>query len=175
MRSPHPLDRLVARDSFAEIIALLEPEELIIATLRLEELSDAKIGEVLGISKGTVHRRMQQACRRIMQQRPDLGDLVSDRHPRGATEPRIHRPLEQGYICRWTEEGDQLPDLDLALTIGQVAQRFEVSAQAVGRWVRAGCFPNAYRLGGKHGDHRIPERDLAGFCPPLQGGGVREP
>ena len=170
----HPLDRLVARDSFAEIIALLEPEELIIATLRLEELTDAQIGEILGIPRGAVQHRMQQACRRIAQQRPDLGDLVADRQPRGTKAPRTHRPLEQGYICRWDEKGSRLPDLEPELTTREVAQRFDVSPQAVGRWVRAGCFPNAYRCG-EQGGYRIPERDLEGFCPPFQGGGGREP
>jgi len=45
----------------------------------------------------------------------------------------------------------------------------------VSRWVRAGCFPHAYRLGREQGSYRIPERDLEGFCPSLQGGSGRDP
>lgn len=174
MPSPHPLDRLVARDSFAEIMALLEPEELIIATLRLEELTDAQIGEILGIPRGAVNQRMHQASQRIMQQRPDLGDLLAGRRPRGASATRAPRPLEQGYICRWAEQDSRLPELEIDLTIREVARRFDVSPQAVGRWVRAGYFSHAYRLDGEQGGYRIPERDLEGFCPLSQGRGGRE-
>jgi hypothetical protein len=34
------VDRLIEQDTFAEMLALLEPEELLIACLRLEDLSN---------------------------------------------------------------------------------------------------------------------------------------
>ena len=96
MDSRHPLDRLIEQDTFAEMIALLEPEELIIAFLRLEGLSDDQIAALLDVDRATVHRRTDQACQRIVEELPELAPLLRDRrHP----PQHCRRPLERGWIC----------------------------------------------------------------------------
>ena len=96
MISPHPLDRLVEQDTFAEAMALLEPEELVIASLRLEALSDDQIASLLGVDRATVCRRMEQARQRIAEALPELAPVLRDRrHP----PLRCLRPLQRGWIC----------------------------------------------------------------------------
>ena len=79
MISPHPLDRLIEQDTFAEVLALLEPEELVIASLRLEGLSDEQIASLLDIDRATVCRRMEQARQRIVEAMPELDPVLRDR------------------------------------------------------------------------------------------------
>lgn len=96
MSAPHPLDRLVEQDTFTEMLALLEPEELVIASLRLEALCDDQIASLLGVDRSTVHHRMEQARQRIVETLPELAPVLRDRRkpPR-----RYLRPLERGWIC----------------------------------------------------------------------------
>ena len=96
MISPHPLDRLVEQDTFAEVLALLEPEELVIACLRLEALSDEQIASLLDIDRGTINRRMEQARQRIVEALPELGPVLRDRRH---WPLRCRRPLQRGWIC----------------------------------------------------------------------------
>jgi len=162
----HPLDRLVEQETFLEIISLLEPEELVVALLRLEGLSDLQIGRLLGITGSAVCRRIQQARDRISARRPALAPLLKDRRVPRRKAPRNEvPPLEHGWLCRWTDEQDRpLPDLTADLTTEDVARRCQVTTQTVRRWIRQGFFPHAYRVRGRRGDHRIPEEDLAEFC-----------
>ena len=95
MLSPHPLDRLVEQDTFAEALALLEPEELVIATLRLEGLSDEQIASLLDIDRATICRRMEQARQRIVKALPELAPVLRDRRHRTL---RCQRPLQRGWI-----------------------------------------------------------------------------
>ena len=94
--SPHPLDRLVEQDTFAEVLALLEPEELVIASLRLEALSDEQIASLLDIDRATICRRMEQARQRIVEALPELAPVLRDRRHRPL---RCRRPLQRGWIC----------------------------------------------------------------------------
>jgi len=96
MIQPHPLDRLIEQDTFAEALALLEPEELVIASLRLEALSDDQIASLLDVDRATVCRRMEQARQRIVEALPELAPVL--RHRR---QPplRCLRPLQRGWIC----------------------------------------------------------------------------
>lgn len=96
MISPHSLNRLVEQDTFAEALALLEPEELVIATLRLEGLSDEQIASLLDIDRATVCRRMEQGRQRIMEALPELAPVLRDRRHR---PPLCRRPLQRGWIC----------------------------------------------------------------------------
>jgi hypothetical protein len=96
MTSPHPLDRLVEQDTFAEMLALLEPEELVIAALRLENLSDDQIASLLDIDRANVRRGMEQACRRIAEALPELAPVLRDRRYRPACDLR---PLNRGWLC----------------------------------------------------------------------------
>jgi len=91
-----PLDRLVEQDTFAEMLSLLEPEELVIAFLRLEALSDDQIAALLEIDRITVSRRMDLARQRVAEAMPELATVLRDRrHP----PQRRRRPLERGWIC----------------------------------------------------------------------------
>jgi len=96
MNSPNPLDRLVEQDTFAEAMALLESEELVIASLRLEALSDEQIAALLDIDRATICRRMEQARQRIAEALPELAPVLRDRHYRS---PRCRRPLQRGWLC----------------------------------------------------------------------------
>ncbi|MFN2183886.1 MAG: hypothetical protein ACK2UU_07835 [Anaerolineae bacterium] len=96
MISSHPLDRLVEQDTFAEVLALLEPEELVIAALRLEDLTDDQIALLLDIDRANVRRRMEQACRRIAEALPELAPVLRDRRYRPACDLR---PLNRGWLC----------------------------------------------------------------------------
>ncbi len=96
MISPHPLDRLVEQDIFAEALALLEPEELVIASLRLEALSDEQIASLLDIDRATVCRRMEQAHKRIVEAVPELAPVLRGRRHRPL---RCRRALQRGWIC----------------------------------------------------------------------------
>jgi len=160
MVSPHPLDRLIERETFAEMLALLTPEELVVAALRLEGLSDAQIAALLDIDRSTISHRMQQARERIAAEIPELAATLRDRQqPRQKPSDSDTPPLERGWICRWAED-DPLPELGRGLAVSDVAQGCGVTPATVRRWIRAGRFPHAYRVQGQRGDYRIPERDL---------------
>ena len=130
---------------------MLEPEELVVAALRLEGLSDAQIGELLGVSRAAVSRRMERGREQPRQ-----------RSPRNETPP-----LEHGWLCRWNGDpsGATHPHArgvlhpGAGLTAQDVAQRYGVAPQTVTRWIREGRFPHAYRAGGRRRDYRIPEGD----------------
>jgi len=160
MTSPHPLDRLIERETFGEMLALLTPEELVLAALRLEGLSDVQIGALLDVDRSTVSHRMQQARERIAAEIPELAETLRDRQQPRQKPPHSETPsLEHGWICRWAEN-DPLPELGRALTVSDVAQRYGVERATVRRWIRKGRFPHVYRVQGQRGDYRIPEGDL---------------
>ena len=101
MTVPHPLDRLVERDTFAEMVALLKPVELLIACLRLEDLSDDQIASLLDVDRCTVHLHMEQALQRVADALPELGVVLRDRRHRPR---RGLRPLARGWICSSDDE-----------------------------------------------------------------------
>jgi len=94
--SPHPVDRLIEQDTSAEMLALLEPEELLIACLRLEDLSNEQIASLLDISPKSVRSRMEQAMQRIVEALPELAPVLSGRRQPSRCG---RRPLERGWIC----------------------------------------------------------------------------
>jgi DNA-directed RNA polymerase specialized sigma24 family protein len=105
MISPDPLDRLVEQDTFAEMLDLLEPEELVIAVLRLEGLHDSQIAELLATDSRTVTQRMERAQLRIMEALPELASFLRGRqHPGHWPVFRQLPPLEQGWLCRWEDQ-----------------------------------------------------------------------
>lgn len=157
MSVAHPLDRLVEQDTFEEIIALLEPEELVVAALRLEGLSDGQIGALLGITREAVGLRLRRACRRIIQLKPELAPLL-----RGRRQSRLQpladsgRPLERGWLCREGLPAEEpLPEPGGGQTVHEVARRYGVTPQTVRRWIRAGRFACVYRVGHGPGEYRI--------------------
>lgn len=105
MISPDPLDRLVEQDTFAEMLALLEPEELVIAVLRLEGLHDSQIAALLNLDTRTVGQRMERVRLRIMEALPELASFLRGRqHPGHWPVSRQSPPLERGWLCRWEDE-----------------------------------------------------------------------
>lgn len=56
------------------------------------------------------------------------------------------------------------------LTVQEVAERFQVSTNTVGRWCRQDRFPGAIKVApGRRGVWLIPEVDLVGFTKPKPG------
>jgi DNA-binding CsgD family transcriptional regulator len=167
---PHALDRLIERESFAEIVTLLQPEELLVAVLRLEGLSDVQIGRLLGITRAGVSFRLKQARERISAEAPDLAPLLRGREQPPGKQVRLDPPpLEHGWLCPeeagWDRAGGQPGAANAGLTTVDVAQRYQVTPQTVTRWVREGRFPNVSLVDAPPGGYRIPEEDLAHLEP----------
>lgn len=98
---PDPLERLIWQDTLAEILDLMTPYELIIAVLRLEGLTDAEIGEMLGTHRGAVAQHMLDLQEWIVRRKPELASFLSSRQrPSGIS--RTSAPLERGWLCDWT-------------------------------------------------------------------------
>ena len=110
MISPHPLDRLIEQETFAEIVAMLTPKELVVAALRLEGLSDTQIGTLLGSSPSAVRQRLAQAQMRIVRERPELAVVLEERqHSHSFDDEAL--PLELGWLVHLQEEEEEPPPL----------------------------------------------------------------
>jgi hypothetical protein len=156
MSLPHPLNRIVERETFAEIVALLRPEELIVAALRLEGLTDGQIGRLLGLTRAAVSYRMQQAQERIAAEAPELAPAVAGRRlPCSRPASAETAPLEQG----WLGEGP-FGNNGASLSVQDLARRCQVTRQAVLHWVDEGHFPHAYRANDGRGSLILSEDDL---------------
>jgi DNA-binding transcriptional ArsR family regulator len=101
-----PLERLILRENCLDILRALEPEELVIAALRLEGLSDAQIGHILGLSRSTVTRHLTRAQERIMRELPYTAGLLAGRQPDHSPVSLVEELLEQGWICDWSDPDD---------------------------------------------------------------------
>jgi hypothetical protein len=124
MISPDPLDRLVEQDTFAEMLALLEPEDLVIAALRVEGLSDSQIAALLDADHRTISRRMEKAQLRIMEALPELAPFLRGRlRPRPQSLSGQPPPLERGWLCHWEKCGDgPLPELEARWKVPDLTQ-----------------------------------------------------
>jgi excisionase family DNA binding protein len=143
------------------MMALFEPEELVIAILRLEGLSDTQIGAVLDLSRTAIGWRMDQARARIAAALPELADDLRDRvQPSRQPSQEAMLPLERGWICNGEEEEDMWADAEPDLTATEVADLYGISRRTVQRWIRAGRFPHAYLVDESGGEYRIPAIDL---------------
>ncbi len=76
------LERLIARETFAEIVRELTPIELYIAQCRLEGMSDRAIGLQLGVSRRLVSHIMLRARRRIAVELPGTASWLEGRRLR---------------------------------------------------------------------------------------------
>jgi DNA-directed RNA polymerase specialized sigma24 family protein len=74
-----PLDSLLWRETFAEIVALLTKAELLVAYLRCQGLDDDEIGLWLDCRPAHVARAMARARRRIERQAPHLAWVLAGR------------------------------------------------------------------------------------------------
>jgi hypothetical protein len=90
-----PLEGLIWKETFAEILDLLTPEEKVVAMLRVEGLSDGEIGRLLDVDRAAVGMKMIRVRRRITQRLPHLSLFLSGRRRRGGA---VWRPLEEGWI-----------------------------------------------------------------------------
>ncbi len=159
--APHPLDRLIRQETFAEMIALLEPEELVIAILRLEGLADSQIGAMLDVSRTAVGWRMDQARARIAAALPELAVVLRDRgQPSRQPSHGAMLPLDRGWICNGEEDEEEWIEVDPDPTVVEVADHYDVSRRTVLRWIQSGRFPHAYLFDVNRGEYRIPAIDL---------------
>jgi DNA-binding NarL/FixJ family response regulator len=110
MISPHPLDRLIEQETFAEIVAMLTPKELVVAALRLEGLSDTQIGALLGSSPSAVRQRLAHAQMRIVRERPELAVVLEERQHSNSFDDEA-LPLEWGWLVHLQEEEEEHPPL----------------------------------------------------------------
>jgi hypothetical protein len=96
------LARVIEKETFAEILACLSAEELLVAALRMEGLSDPQIASLLGMSRQAVRQRLRKAQMRIMRTKPDLappllGRCLSNAEALPTATPTL--PLEHGWLC----------------------------------------------------------------------------
>lgn len=96
---PDALERVIEKETFAEILACLTPTELLMATLRLEGLSDAEIGGLLGISRQAVRQRLVRAQARIIHTKPTLAPSLRGRRlSNGKAKSRPTPAFEQSRL-----------------------------------------------------------------------------
>ena len=74
-----PLDGLIWRETFAEIVALLTRDELEVAYLRCHGLGDDEIGLWLDCKPAEVAKCMNRARQRLERQVPHLAWVLSGR------------------------------------------------------------------------------------------------
>lgn len=94
------LNRVIEKETFAEILACLTAEELIAAALRMEGLSDTQIGALLGLSRQAARQRLRKAQLRIIRTKPDLAPALRGRCLiNSEAQPSPTLPLEHGWLC----------------------------------------------------------------------------
>lgn len=135
------LDRLVERETFAQMIALLKPAELAVAALRADGLDDVEIAAALGISRQRVSQRIQAARERILAALPEAAYLLEGRERLNSA-----RPLLNG-----AEPGEWL-------TVPQAAEILQLHRESVRARLRTGRYPRARR--DARGQWLIPLADL---------------
>ena len=87
-----PLDRIIERESFAEILALLTPHQLALAALLADGCTLTLAAELFGNSRQAASARLQAARDRILALRPDLARAYTAgrTHPtRRPQQPRL--------------------------------------------------------------------------------------
>ena len=154
MNITHPaLDRLCLRDTVREILAALEPAEIVIVWLRLAGYSYEDIAGRFGLTEAMVSCVMTAAVARISHQVDGAGSLLQGRSQ-----------VYQGRRNRLRQAGAEY-------TPAQLAHQLGVRPHTVTRWCRQGRFPHAYRTG--RGHWRIPAHVLDRFRRPSVGGDRR--
>ena len=99
----HPLDRLIQRELVMRILQRLTPQERAIAHLRLQGLSDAEIGQQLGLKRISITQRMARAQQRTIDQLPSAAYLLEGRkHQTSRRQPA--GPRQQHSLCAWPHD-----------------------------------------------------------------------
>jgi excisionase family DNA binding protein len=154
MKITHPaLDRLCLHDTVREILAALEPVEIVIVWLRLAGHSYQDIAGRFGLTEAMVSTIMNAAVARISRQVDGAGSLLQGRSQ--VYQGRRNRPHQPGAET----------------TPSQLARQLGVRPHTVTRWCRQGRFPHAYQT--ERGHWRIPAVDLDRFRRPAPGGDHR--
>jgi hypothetical protein len=97
------LETMILRETVAEILAQLRPEERKVAVLRLAGLTDTEIGDVLALERTGVTWRMLRAQERIARELPEAAHLVQGRRLRLGRRPSS--PSEPLLAVFWLCDG----------------------------------------------------------------------
>ena len=135
------LDRLVERETFAEILSGLTPCETAVALLRADGLGDQEIADALGITRSAVHERIKSAVRRISAQAPEAACLLAGRDRHNTANRCLTVPGEQE-----------------TLSTPQAAEVLHCTAPCIRKWIATGRFPNAQQA--PTGRWQIPWDDV---------------
>ena len=78
--NPNPvLDAIIARETFAEMLASLTPQQLAVVALRLDGLPFLIIDQYLGISRGCGYERIKSARQRLRERFPHIQTMLATR------------------------------------------------------------------------------------------------
>jgi len=89
------LEELVFRDTVREALALLTPDELLMATGRAQGMSDRMVAEMLDIEPAAVSSRLARARERIAADIPELRVFLD-----GRRKARFDRGTPKGPMAR---------------------------------------------------------------------------
>ncbi len=135
------LDRMIEKETFAEIIARLKPVETTVALLRADGLDDQQIADALGITRAAVQARIKQAVTRISKQMPEAARLLAGRDRYNSASRHLTAPEENDLI-----------------TASHAARMVGCSSQTIRNWITTGRLPNAQQA--STGQWLIPWGDL---------------
>jgi len=75
--NPH-LERLIAKETYTEMLAALTPRQLAVVAIRLDDIPYDIAGEVLGLTRNTTYMRMRHARHRLQVLFPHIRSRVGD-------------------------------------------------------------------------------------------------
>ena len=70
------LDHLIAKETYAEMLAALTPRQLAVVALRLDDIPFDITGEILGLTRNTTYMRMRHARHRLQVLFPHIRSRV---------------------------------------------------------------------------------------------------
>ena len=70
------LDAIIARETFAEILATLTPKQLAVVAMLLDGLPQQESGEILGLTRNCAYERLRFARGRIKTRFPHVTTLL---------------------------------------------------------------------------------------------------
>lgn len=86
------IDRIIGMETYAQLLKLFTPRELVVIALRYEGLSNLEVAAELGLSKAAVSMRLDTARKRVLREMPELAPAVEGRSAsRGRTCRRQRR------------------------------------------------------------------------------------
>lgn len=73
------IDRIIGMETYAQLLKLFTPGELVVIALRYEGLSNMEVAAELGLSKAAVSMRLSTARKRVLREMPELASAVEGR------------------------------------------------------------------------------------------------